>query len=342
MSMRSGRFYYYLIPMVLAIAVTALLWRMYSPVTLVEDRAGLLSPAQREDLRRYHRYLREDHGIDYRVLTVNEADDINRYANDYYRSQEIGSLSDSGRGLLLVIATSSDQVRLEVSMGLEGIFVDAFVGYLEREQMVPFFRAGRVADGILAATELLVTRVQNADAGHGVEGEAWHAESAGAGATGDARLGAGYRRPGLAGADVLAGETPEQTVLAYIRAMAEHNMRPDLTLYTEETRRMLAEWVTTTAQADNLVKTYRDCRALPARIDPQRQWAVIRYPVAQRQCAPWFLRREQGAWRLDLLTMQQVIRFGRSNAWHFNLEVEHPYRFAFSDWRFDRNGYPYE
>ena len=38
--------------------------------------------------------------------------------------------------------------------------------------------------------------------------------------------------------------------------------------------------------------------------------------------------------------MQTSIRFGRSNAWHFVPGNDHPYRFAFTDWNFDRNGFP--
>jgi uncharacterized protein len=309
-------------------------------VALLDDRAGLFSNEQADSITEYHRYLLQDHDIDYRVLTVHDRGDINRFSNEQYRALAVGSASTSGRGLLLVIDDAQDRVRLEVSMGLEGIFVDALVAYLEREQMKPFFRAGRVADGILAATELLVTRAQNAKANAGFYGEAWHADSAGAGATTKADIGVGYRRPGNDGVDVLPGTTPRQTVNAYIGAMRRHNMRPDLSLYTESTRAMLADWVTTTAQADNLLRIYRDCSAQTAQ--QSGEYAVIRYPVAQRQCAPWFLRYEGDAWRLDLTMMQQVIRFGRSNAWHFDQSVEHPYRFAFSDWRFDHNGYPHQ
>ena len=331
---------FFVITILVIASIGAVRW-LHSEDALVDDQAGLFTAEQSGKLVRHHRYLLQDHDIDYRVLTVNDVTDINRFANERYRALGVGSLSNSGRGLLLVVAAAQDRVRLEVSMGLEGIFVDAFVGYLEREQMVPFFRAGRVADGILAATEMLVMRVDNATAGIGYESEPWHADSAGAGAASVAHLGAGYLRPGEEGADVAAGESPEQTVRAYIRAMADHNMRPELSLYTEDTRRMLAGWVTTTAQADNLVRIYRDCIPEPARMDALQHYAVIRYRVEQRQCAPWFLQYEQGQWRLDLTMMQKAIRFGRSNAWHFDLNTDHPYRYAFSDWRFDHNGYPY-
>jgi uncharacterized membrane protein YgcG len=72
----------------------------------------------------------------------------------------LAATSHSGtcRGLLLVI--DADQVRLEVGYTLEGVLPDAFAAYVEHRQMVPFFERGRVADGILSTTELIVTRAQ--------------------------------------------------------------------------------------------------------------------------------------------------------------------------------------
>lgn len=326
----------------LSALLTLLLVGCSSDAPLLYDEAGLFTAEQRGRLMAYHRYLLQDHDIDYRILTTRQSGDINRYANERYRALGIGGESTTGRGLLLVIDPLQDRVRLEVSLGLEGIFVDAMVAYLEREQMRPYFQADRVADGILAATELLITRAQNAEANAGFYSEAWHADSAGAGATVEADIGSGYRRPGNPADDVAPGRTPAEAVKAYIQAMADHNLRPDLSLYTADTRAMLADWVVTTAQADNVVRTQQQCTAEPTRIGPDGRLAVVRYPVAQRQCAPWFIKFEQGAWRLDLTMMQKTIRFGRSNAWHFDLNTDHPYRFAFSDWRLDRNGYPHE
>ena len=59
-----------------------------------------------------------------------------------------------------------------------------------------------------------------------------------------------------------------------------------------------------------------------------------------RACQPFFFEKSPAGWQLDLTMMQQAIRFGRSNAWRFDMSVRHPYQFAFEDWRFDRNGFP--
>ncbi len=103
---------------------------------------------------------------------------------------------------------------------------------------------------------------------------------------------------------------------------------------------MLSGWVMTAAQADNQAKALKQCHPLDVQFSDEGQLAIIRYPITNRQCNPWFMVLERGAWRLDLTMMQRAIRFGRSNAWHFVKGIGHPYEFAFSDWKFDEHGFP--
>jgi uncharacterized protein len=314
-------------------------------VGAVDDGAALMSEEQRARVAEHHGYLLQDHDIDYRVITARDIGDISQFAVVRFADLEVGQASSAGRGLLLVIDPDQDRVRLEVSYALEGVFPDAFVAYVEQRQMVPFFRAGRVADGILAATELIVTRAQRAAANAGFEGEVWMSGSGGGGATARADIGQGWSNDGGGGASsadprTAAGRSPEETLQRYLGAMAARNGDPALALYTAATQTMLRTWVMTPAQMTNVAQTYRRCAAEPARTDGSGNLAVIRYPVSQRQCAPWFFRRAEDGWALDLTMMQTAIRFGRSNAWHFDLAADHPYRFAFADWRFDANGFP--
>jgi len=311
----------------------------------VSDGAALMSAEQRGRIAEHHGYLLQDYDIDYRLVTAEDVGDINHFAVVRFADMGVGEASATGRGLLLVIDPVQDRVRLEVGYALEGVFPDAFVAYVEQRQMVPFFRAERVADGILAATELIVTRAQRAAANAGFEGEAWMAGSGGGGATAKADIGQGWVNQGRAGsasgaAATAAGRSPEETLGRYLAAMAARNGDPSLDLYTAATQRMLRDWVMTPAQMTNVARAYRSCTPEPARSDPAGELAVIRYPIAQRQCAPWFFRREPDGWALDLTMMQKAIRFGRTNAWHFDLASDHPYRFAFADWRFDANGFP--
>lgn len=314
---------------------------------LVDDAAKLMGAADKEHLGQHHRFLLKDHDIDYRVVTGKRLGDINTFAAARFEADGVGAQGRSGRGLLLVIDAAADLVRLEVSSNLEGVYPDAFVAYVEQRQMVPFFRARRVADGILAATELIVTRAQRAKANAGFDGEAWYLGSGGGGATTRARIGAPAKplrpsRKGRPGPGRSPGATPTQTLAAYFRAMGDRNAAPDLTIYTPETRAMLHRWVVTPAQMDTVVRTYRTCGKGQTRMGPEGRRAAIRYAVNKRHCAPFFFRKMAAGWALDLTVMQTLIRFGRDNSWHFAADAAgNPYAFAFTDWRIDSRGYPW-
>jgi uncharacterized protein len=307
---------------------------------LVDDDLGLVTPEQLAQISEHHSFLLHDHGIDYRVVTRSTGDDINGFAARYFDHNRVGSESPHGHGLLLVIDPELDKVRLEVSRSLEETFVDAFVAYIEQRQMVPFFAKNRIADGVLATTEMIVTRVQNAKANAGFSTESWAAATSGAGATSKAGINQGGDEAFRQGIDHRAAGSPLATLDQYQSAMSQRNLRPDLDIYSADTRAMLKDWVMTAAQADNQAKSLKQCNPLGVKFSDDRELAVIRYPIRERSCNPWFMVFEDGAWRLDLTMMQRAIRFGRTNAWHFASGVRHPYQFAFADWEFDENGFP--
>lgn len=309
---------------------------------LVQDSAALMTPGQRAFIARFHGFLIDDHDIDYRVVTASDTGDINLFAVTRFKSLFARSRSKTGRGLLLVVDPAQDRVRLEVAYALEGVFPDAFVAYVENRQMVPFFRTGRIADGILAATELIVTRAQRAAANAGFEDEPWATASGGGGAVARTRIGQGREtiEPRGPRPVVATTRTPAEILQAYFDAMSARIASPDLDFYTPATRQMLRSWTVTRAQMDSVVKTYRNCSAQDVQTGPDGKRAVIRYPISQRACAPFFFERVDGNWALDLTMMQRAIRFGRTNAWHFDPTAKHPYRFAFEDWRFDKYGFP--
>lgn len=308
-----------------------------SEAPVVLDAPGLLTAEERSSIAQQHELLLRDHDVDYRIEIASDVDDLSRHAVARFAKLGVGSRSGAGHGLLLVLDPVHDRVRLEVGQRLEGVFSDAFVAYLEERQMVPFFRADRVADGILAMTELIVTHAQQSGPIDVVGSRA----SAGGGAARPAALGAGSDDSFRNGPDVDARGTPEETLEAYLAAMRRRNGNAALDLYTAATREMLGDRVVTAGQMDAIAAAYRRCKAETTRIDDDGRRAVIRYPTEERACAPWFLTREDDRWRLDLLTSQRLIRFGAGNAWRFASGPEEGYAFAFADWRLDHNGFPH-
>jgi uncharacterized protein len=296
----------------------------------VEDRADLLTAADESSISSWHAALLDQYDIDYRVLTVESADDLSALAVRSFEAGQVGRRSRTGRGLMLVVDAAGERLRLEVSRELEGAFVDSFVAFVEREQMAPFFAAGRAGDGIVATSELIAARAEAAIEGGELVGRAVDASSAGAGAESQAKAGGGYERPqARTVVDTHARSAPLETVAAYVAAMAAHHASADLDLYTAETRQMLAGHVVTKAQMDNLVRTYRACP--PPRVRIEGDVAVADHPGESGGCSPWLLRLGADArWRLDLVTMQRALRFDTHNRWHVAVpEALGDFAFAF-------------
>ena len=295
------------------------------PQELVKDDAGLLDGAGIAKVADYHDALRAGYDIDYRVITAEGESDLSLFTANAFAEHQVGQLSSSGRGLLLVIAPDQNKVRLEVGRNLEGIYTDAFVKYIENEQMIPFFRKQRVADGILATTEMIVSKAQEASAAFDSRGQA--EPSTGAGAITAANIGVEDKQaPSQNKPDVSArGESPQDVVHAYIQAMAQGNDRPDLDIYTLAAQQMLSNWVVTKAQMRNVVRDHRKCTGESAFI--QGDTAVVRYDAHQKVCSPYFLHHEDGEWRIDFAIMQKLIQFDQHNHWHMFTPNEFDYAF---------------
>ncbi len=337
----------------LAVLTAAALYstKMPPPVRQVIDETGLLQTADADFIAAYHDKLLEDHDIDYRVSVVagTDTETIEQLSHRLFRDIASGNRSKSGRLLLLVIDPNGQQIRLEVSALLEGVYTDHFISYIQHRQMVPFFKSGQVAQGILATTELVFTRAQEAEEGKSfippTDAENVIPHSIGGGASNTVAIGSGadntfrQSRPAQQGRSA-ALQTPQDTLAAYRTALEARNGNPDLPLYSRASREMMRRWTVTPAQMDNEAKSIRRCP--PAQLKALAGHAVLRRPVEARQCPPYFFILEDDAWRLDLTMMQTAIRFNHRNEWHFVHGVApHPYVFAFDDWRLDKNGYPH-
>lgn len=309
----------------------------------IEDRAGLLSDGERQRIDAYYRALQTDFAVSCRVIIVTEqSEDINQTAAELFA--DLGRESNGARGLLFLIDPVGRQVRIEIGYDLEGVFPDVFVGYLERDQLAPFFQQNRVGAGIEAATELFIARAQRNAAGFafdpGVELGIGDHYSGGAGARLKVAIGSSPEPPVPASAvhsRYLPGATPEQSLAVYRRVLSEKIKDPQLPLYTPETKRFLADWVVTDAQQDNERRHLEESTI--DRIIEAGDRAVIRFPPEERTHPPYFFSRSSSGWEMDLAAMNRILRMNHRNQYHFP-SLDHEYRFGFSDWEFDANGFP--
>jgi hypothetical protein len=113
----------------------------------------------------------------------------------------------------------------------------------------------------------------------------------------------------------------------------------DLSLLTDSSQALFVSVKPSREQLRNSVAGYRECQG--AEEGANGDFAVLRYPPAQRLCDPILFRREQGLWKIDMASMREEIGHNHHNQWHFNRgKPPAVYAFAFEGWQFDAKGYP--
>lgn len=312
----------------------------------IDDRAGLMSADEQARLQTFQEKLLQELDIELQVVVFDDgAGDLDGEAVRLFEQRGIGKRTKGARGVLLLVDPANRQVRMEIGYDLEDIFPDAFVGYVEQRQMAPFFEAGRIGDGIEATVELVVGKALGAiDEGRYApadEAGGLAHLSGGAGARSVVDIGAGM--PAKPRLDDVSGfgaqPSPEQTLAAYLQVLRGRVKDPELGLYSPDTRAFFRKWLVTDAQQDNERRTL-EANFGQGQVLQRDGRAVIRFPVAQRGAAPYFLVRGKDGWMLDFASMSILVGFNHRNQWHMR-SLDHPFMFAFADWRFDQHGFPH-
>ena len=134
-------------------------------------------------------------------------------------------------------------------------------------------------------------------------------------------------------------ESPKTVVISYLHAMKNGNNDPNLPIFTKASKTMMQKWSVSRGQMRNISRSYNKCDIDAVLL--KGDYAVVRYPGSQRKCSPFFMQKEGGEWKLDLTVMMKGIRFDTQDAWRLDQGTLNPnYKFAFSDWNFDKNGNP--
>ena len=318
---------------------------------IIMDNATVLLDNQKvmKMYKEYNQALLKELDIDFRVITTSTKEDANSFTHKSFTELQKESRSKSGKALLLVINTMQDKVRMEVSMALEPVYTDAFVSYVERKGMVPYLRESKIADGIYMMTELTHDRAVEAIAGKEFM-PPMESKSVGGGAKSKAHI--GIADPDAKkGAKVLSHnlDTPKKVLQKYLKVLKQHNKNPNLDIYTDTTKAFFAKWVVTEINQDHEVENISKClnlhKVLFSNDENHAVLASLPYDK-NRTCSPYFFKKEEGNWKLDIASMAQMIRFNASMEMHFDkekrLQAEGKYyAFAFDGYGFDKNGYPF-
>lgn len=141
------------------------------PFNPIVDNAGVIDDDTRQRLESIWRGLKERGDIEYAVLTIDTTGgaDIFDYSLAVARGWGIGAKDGEKAGFLLVVAIQDRKYFTQVSRHLEGDLPDGVVGQIQRERLVPPFRQGNYAKGILDTIQAYVATL-GAKRGFSVEG----------------------------------------------------------------------------------------------------------------------------------------------------------------------------
>ncbi|OQY34369.1 MAG: hypothetical protein B6241_05135 [Spirochaetaceae bacterium 4572_59] len=116
----------------------------------VNDTAGVLSSSREKELDQYLLALEQSTGAQVAVLTISslEGNAIEDYSIRVVDEWKLGQ-SGKDKGVLFLVSLNERKIRLEVGYGLEGSLTDAKSGFIIRNQIIPYFREGDYAAGIM-------------------------------------------------------------------------------------------------------------------------------------------------------------------------------------------------
>src|SRR5215467_12522266 len=124
----------------------------------VVDQANIIEPATRSAIEQKLADHESKSGIQLVVATVSslEGQDIEPYANELFRTWQLGEKTKNN-GVLLLVAPNEHRVRIEVGYGLEGTLTDALANVIIANAIAPRFKAGDFAGGISRGVDDIIT-----------------------------------------------------------------------------------------------------------------------------------------------------------------------------------------
>src|SRR5881275_3284333 len=121
-----------------------------APTGYVNDYAKVIDSATKSRMEATLTNLDRQHQIQFAVVTVDTTDgrEIFDYSLAVARGWGIGSKDVQKSSLLLLVAIKDRKYYTQVSRHLEGDLPDGLVGQIQREHLVPAFRAGQYGRGL--------------------------------------------------------------------------------------------------------------------------------------------------------------------------------------------------
>ena len=128
-----------------------------APQGYVSDWAGVFTAEQKADLENRIGAVKQTNGAELAVVTVPslQGGEIDDFAAKLFAQWGIGQ-KGKDNGVLLLAAMEDRKMRIEVGYGLEGVLTDAKTGRIQDEYIVPRFKEGNYAQGLMAGADVLL------------------------------------------------------------------------------------------------------------------------------------------------------------------------------------------
>ena len=129
-----------------------------SPQGEVTDLVGILDGGTRQELTRIIQGVRDRTTAEIAILVVptTAPETIEYYSVAVFDQWKIGQRGKDN-GLLFLVAIQDRRLHITTGYGLEGILPDGKVGEIRDRDILPLFRTGRYAEGILRGTQGLAS-----------------------------------------------------------------------------------------------------------------------------------------------------------------------------------------
>ena len=126
------------------------------PSGAINDFAHVLTDESRTTLTTLVEAVENDTTAEIAVATVTSLEglSVEEYANKLFNAWGVGQQAKDN-GVLVLIAPTAREIRIEVGYGLEGVLPDGLAGAIIRDEFIPRFREGDFNGGIVRG----VTRV---------------------------------------------------------------------------------------------------------------------------------------------------------------------------------------
>lgn len=127
------------------------------PPRLVNDFAGMLSPAERDNLERKLVQFDDSTSNQIAVVTIDSLGeyDASDYAIKLFQKWQIG-VAKKNNGVLVLISKKEHKTWISVGYGLEGAITDALSKRFVDQDIIPAFKQGKYYAGLdLATTHLM-------------------------------------------------------------------------------------------------------------------------------------------------------------------------------------------